>query len=69
MSDSFNSDLVIARAGGHKKEFVLPDYKTIKQGYIRELADFTDNLQVVKMTNERFMIPEVLFAPSDIGIN
>jgi len=30
VSENFNQDLEVARAGGHTKEFVLPDYKTIK---------------------------------------
>ena len=52
------------------KEFVLPDYKVIKRGYVRgEDEELDDQVQVVKMLNDRFTVPEVLFNPSDIGIN
>ena len=62
------------------KEFVLPDYKNIKHGFIRDptpsinpmlLTDkeLREQPQIVKMACERFNVPEVLFNPSDIGIN
>lgn len=62
------------------KEFVLPDYKTIKQGYAREPEpqlpqalmtdkELREQLQFIRLANERFTVPEVLFSPSDIGIN
>ena len=52
------------------REYVLPDYKTVKRGFLRG-ADHVleEDQQVVKMTNDRFAVPEVLFNPSDIGIN
>jgi actin-related protein 6 len=68
VSERFSYDMEVAKAGGHTKEFVLPDFKTIKRGFIRNHEPI-ENLQIVKMTNERFTVPEVLFSPSDIGIN
>jgi len=52
------------------KEYVLPDSKKIKRGCIKtpELQIGPDN-NIVKLAPERFQIPEVLFKPSDIGIN
>ena len=73
ISTDFNSDM--ERVMNHKednisREFVLSDYKVIKTGYVRQPDEELDeNTQVVKMTNDRFMVPEVLFNPSDIGIN
>ena len=61
-----NSDL--------QKEFILPDYKTVKKGFVKDdsdekqLADIqANNLQSVKMVSDRFTVPEVLFNPSDIS--
>jgi len=73
------------------KEFVLPDYKKIPVGYVRDWIENYDafqatggkeerkqtgkkeekkeELQVLKLNNEQFTIPEVLFSPQDIGIN
>ena len=62
------------------KEFVLPDYKTIKRGYVRDPEphmptalmsekELKEQLQFFKIASERFTVPEVLFSPSDIGIN
>ena len=59
---------------------MLPDYKTILKGYVREpepqlpealMSDkeLRERLQFVRVASERFTVPEVLFSPSDIGIN
>ena len=68
VSSRFAQDLEVSKSGGHAKEFVLPDYTSIKRGYIRD-PDATSKEQVVRLACERFTIPEVLFSPSDIGIN
>lgn len=59
------------------QEYVLPDFTKRNKGYIlprdedgnltSRKADGTD--QILTMNNERFMIPEILFNPSDIGMN
>mmetsp|Transcript_9594 Transcript_9594/g.24048 ORF Transcript_9594/g.24048 Transcript_9594/m.24048 type:complete len:194 (+) Transcript_9594:2-583(+) len=61
------------------REFVLPDYITTNTGYVKEPqadnekdrgarpADGGDE-QVLPLANERFLVPEVLFSPSDVGI-
>ncbi len=75
------------------KEFVLPDYKGIKKGFVRDPVTFLtfeeiqlakkaaeeqalmgkkgqdQHDQAVRIANERFTVPEVLFRPSDIGIS
>ena len=64
------------------KEYELPDYKGIKKGYVNESnpvaipsrrpwKNQNDELEInrsqaVKVGNERFWIPEVIFRPSDI---
>ena len=52
------------------KEYVLPDFTTIKRGRVRnpEPENKNDDYQILRMNNERFTIPEILFHPSDIGI-
>eukprot|EP01084_Bolivina_argentea_P166805 289571_1 len=56
-------------------EFVLPDYKTITKGYMREPQDIREgtvssnpDAQVLHLLRERFAVPELLFNPSDIGV-
>lgn len=62
-----------------RKVFVLPDYVTSSTGF--ELVGIgggcevqkpgqkvSPTQQVITMLNERFMVPEALFHPSDIGI-
>ena len=57
------------------KEYALPDYQHVKQGFLldREKEEHvelarTGSLSVVNLTNERFLVPEVLFRPNDIGL-
>jgi len=54
------------------RDYVLPDFTTIRRGYMKSLEESTgkpgDGEQLVHMNNERFMVPEILFHPSDIGI-
>jgi actin-related protein 6 len=76
VSQDLYTDMEIARKRGPEntiiQEYVLPDYTTVKQGYIREPGSAsTANLeeQILRLANERFSVPEVLFHPSDIGIN
>ncbi|KAK2186743.1 hypothetical protein NP493_190g02000 [Ridgeia piscesae] len=54
------------------RDYILPDYTHIKRGYIRapdnENADKNAAQQVIRMNIERFSVPELLFHPSDIGL-
>lgn len=53
------------------KDYVLPDYTIIKRGYVRspdEPSKSKEMEQIIRMNNERFMVPEILFHPSDVGI-
>ncbi|KJE91257.1 hypothetical protein, variant 2 [Capsaspora owczarzaki ATCC 30864] len=55
-------------------DYVLPDYTTIMKGFVRAPvartgpANMSSDEQLVKLNNERFSVPELLFHPSDVGI-
>jgi actin-related protein 6 len=73
---------IYATGGGIAKDYVLPDYRTIHQGFVRdhdpEAAIKLKKLAAGKQTepaedvltlrNERFTVPELLFSPRDIGL-
>jgi len=57
------------------REYALPDYQRVKKGFILDRERERDielaksgQLSVVNLTNERFLVPEVLFRPNDLGI-
>ena len=53
-----------------KRSFVMPDYSTIMRGFVKPLdAPIDATQQVLSMETERFAVPEVLFHPSDVGMN
>ncbi|KAJ3319904.1 Actin- protein 6 [Blyttiomyces sp. JEL0837] len=67
----FKADLEASKKGENAIEYVLPDFTTSHKGYTRQPDDTTellaDSNQTLRLTNERFAIPEILFHPSDIG--
>ncbi|EDO31145.1 predicted protein [Nematostella vectensis] len=78
VSSQFYKDMEIARQRGKEntivREYVLPDYTHIKRGYVKTEQDTgetkkNDTEQTLRMNNERFTVPEILFHPSDIGIH
>lgn len=75
VSQDIRADLKLAhsRDSPHRREFVLPDGLSRTSGYLRNplaanLATGSGE-QVLRMNNERFMVPEALFRPSDLGLN
>jgi len=68
--------------GGIAKDYVLPDYHTIKKGYVKDhdpaLASKLRKIasgkavesgeEIMTLRNERFTVPEILFSPMDIGM-
>lgn len=50
------------------KDYVLPDFTTIRRGYLTDVGTVGDQ-QTLRLNNERFAVPEILFHPSDVGIN
>ncbi|KAF7646654.1 hypothetical protein LDENG_00184060 [Lucifuga dentata] len=78
VSQQFHKDMEIAQLKGEDnsvmRDYVLPDFSSIKKGFCkpREEMVFTGKYktgeQILRLTNERFAVPEMLFHPSDIGI-
>lgn len=64
---------------GIAKDYVLPDFHSRAEGIVRDydatstakqrrLAAAASNEDILTLRNERFVIPEILFNPSDIGM-
>ncbi|XP_052240121.1 actin-related protein 6-like isoform X2 [Dreissena polymorpha] len=76
VSTQFNADMLTSRKKGLAntvmRDYVLPDYTHIKRGYVRSQEETTGkaqgNEQIIRMNNERFSVPELLFRPSDVGV-
>jgi actin-related protein 6 len=50
------------------QEYILPDFSSRQMGRIRRIGeDLGEHDQIMHMGNERFIVPEVLFRPDDIG--
>lgn len=50
------------------QEYILPDLSRNQKGRIRGSDDIRfDTDQVLVMNNERFVVPEIIFRPDDIG--
>ena len=54
------------------RDYVLPDYIEVKRGYVRAPEETTGKSQageqIIRMNNERIAVPEILFHPSDVGV-
>ncbi|XP_055840640.1 actin-related protein 6 [Episyrphus balteatus] len=53
----------------NKVEYILPDFTTFKRGFINNNSSNATGQQSINICNERFVIPELLFNPCDVGIN
>ena len=56
------------------RDYVLPDFTSLRRGYMKSRDESSghpasESEQIVRMNNERFTVPEILFNPSDIGIH
>lgn len=75
VSQDFNADMRMAKKKYPEnkiiREYVLPDCTTIRRGYLQTpgTAKKGDDYQLIRLNNERFAVPELLFHPSDLGIN
>lgn len=80
VSSDFAQDMKVHTDNKKRSEivvdYILPDFTALKRGYIRkkdtnadqiEMLDDSDQ-QFVRLCNERFTVPELLFSPSDVGI-
>ncbi|KAK9866229.1 hypothetical protein WJX84_000602 [Apatococcus fuscideae] len=82
VSTDLRADLHISRArqSPNRREYVLPDGVNSTTGFLRIPADplpgssrqptvhEKSSEQVLMMNNERFLVPEVLFSPGDLGL-
>lgn len=78
VSQNFYGDMEIARKrypqNTYLREYVLPDFTSIKRGFLREPVlpthkqAATEDQQTLRLSNERFTIPELIFHPSDVGV-
>ncbi|XP_078047276.1 actin-related protein 6 [Augochlora pura] len=71
VSQNFFKDMEIARNKLENnpivKDYVLPDYTTLRRGFLKS-PEPPNEQQTLRLSNERFAIPEILFYPSDVGI-
>lgn len=75
VSPNFSEDL--ERCHKNKKSYMarylLPDFKTTRTGYLLSPDDpilsQKEDSQILSLTNERFTVPELLFNPSDVGLD
>lgn len=76
VSQNFMADMEMSRKRYPEnkivKEYVLPDFTAIKRGFLRDPVSKKEepntDQQTLRLANERFTIPELLFHPSDVGI-
>ncbi|XP_038047554.1 actin-related protein 6-like [Patiria miniata] len=73
VSLDFFGDMKIAKLKGQEntivRDYILPDFSHSKRGYLKQDdTKLKPHEQTVRMNNERFAVPEILFHPSDIGI-
>lgn len=84
VSQDYMKDLRLAQLkplkNPHMQDYLLPDFSSVAEGLIkpheemiarsakRRKTDDSDE-QIVRIANERFSAPELLFQPSDIGMS
>ncbi|XP_018515650.1 LOW QUALITY PROTEIN: actin-related protein 6 [Lates calcarifer] len=78
VSQHFYKDMEVAQMKGEEnsvmRDYVLPDFSSIKKGFCKPREEMVFNgkyktgEQILRLANERFAVPEMLFHPSDIGI-
>ncbi|TRY75044.1 hypothetical protein TCAL_07010 [Tigriopus californicus] len=72
VSLDFERDLTKAESRTESRDYVLPDFTNLRRGFMKSPEASNgrpeDSEQIIRMNNERFAVPEILFHPSDIGI-
>ncbi|KAI9532666.1 Actin- protein 6 [Dissostichus eleginoides] len=78
VSQQFFKDMEISQMKGEEntvvRDYVLPDFSSIKKGFCKPREEmvfsgkYKTGEQILRLANERFAVPEMLFHPSDIGI-
>lgn len=75
VSLSLQKDLEECRRRGNSivQDYVLPDYTQVKRGFVldpaKPPAPSEQPMQTIRMNNERVQVPELLFHPSDLGVD
>ncbi|XP_071850588.1 actin-related protein 6-like [Apostichopus japonicus] len=74
VSSQFMKDMEISKLKGPEntivRDYVLPDFQQIRRGYMKgQDSTASSTEQVIRLNNERFAVPEVLFNPSDVSIH
>ena len=79
ISQEFLKDMIVAQTKKPENsivcEYVLPDFTSRRRGFIRESLTKSSSShqaaqeQFLRLSNERIVIPEILFHPSDIGVD
>lgn len=71
VSQDFFNDMEITKGKLNNnpivKDYVLPDYTSLRRGFLKD-PEPQNEQQTLRLNNERFAIPEILFNPSDVGI-
>lgn len=77
VAEDVKKELKVAAKSGSAnyivRNYVLPDFNNIRRGYIQDpnnsvQKEKEENCQILRLNNERFIVPEILFHPSDIGM-
>uniref|UniRef100_A0A672HF00 Actin-related protein 6 n=1 Tax=Salarias fasciatus TaxID=181472 RepID=A0A672HF00_SALFA len=78
VSQQFYKDMEIAQLKGEEntvmRDYVLPDFSSIKKGFCKPREEmlfsgkYKTGEQILRLANERFAVPEMLFHPSDIDM-
>ncbi|XP_062245148.1 actin-related protein 6 isoform X2 [Platichthys flesus] len=78
VSQNFCKDMEVAQNKAEENpvmvDYVLPDFSSIKKGFCKPREEmvstgkYKTGEQILRLVNERFAVPEMLFHPSDIGI-
>ncbi|XP_028307095.1 actin-related protein 6 isoform X1 [Gouania willdenowi] len=78
VSQDFLRDMELAQMKGEEntlmRDYVLPDFSSIRKGFCKPREEmvlsgkYKTGEQILRLANERFAVPEMLFHPSDIGI-
>ena len=77
VTQDFYGDMAVCKKRGSAntilREYVLPDFTTRRRGFTCEAATKaghqSSDEQCLRLANERFSVPEILFHPSDVGID
>lgn len=80
IAEDFEEKLKECQQNKHNKvtrDYILPDFTNVKRGYVRKpdwkattrIDPNSTDPQFLRLANERFQVPEILFNPSDVGVS